>query len=155
QEEFPAFTSFWLERTGDGLVVYALLEGPSIVGAYRFANRNTGPNTGGVEQEVSIVLWLRKDVARLRVAPLTSMFWYDEGNPAARVDWRPEIHDSDGLLIHNRAGERLWRPLGNPPRATINSFADPGGGNSAAAPKAATGFGLLQRDRSFDHYQDD
>ena len=152
REEFPAFTDFWLERTAEGLVIYALLEGPSVVGAYRFVNRNGsdgGPargRRGEVVQDVSMALWLRRDVARLGIAPLTSMFWYDEGHPQARIDWRPEIHDSDGLLIHNRAGERLWRPLGNPPRATINSFADS---------KGASAFGLLQRDRDFDHYQDD
>lgn len=147
REEFPAFTNFWLERTREGLVIHALLEGPSVVGAYRFVNRRQDQTEQGeVVQDVSMVLWLRKDVARLGIAPLTSMFWYDEGNPAARADWRPEIHDSDGLLVHNGSGERLWRPLGNPPRATTNSFADP---------KGARGFGLLQRDRNFDHYQDD
>ncbi len=74
------------------------------------------------------------------------MFWYDEGNPQARIDWRPEIHDSDGLLIHNRAGERLWRPLRNPDRPT---------GNLVADDRGASAYGLFQRDRSFDHYQDD
>ena len=143
REEFPLFTSFWLERTGEGLTVYALLEGPSVVGAYRFVNRS---RREGIVQDVSMALWLRKDVERLGIAPLTSMFWYDEGNPQARIDWRPEIHDSDGLLIHNSAGERIWRPLGNPPRPTVNSFADP---------KGTGAFGLLQRDRAFDHYQDD
>lgn len=148
-EEFPVFTAFWLERTGTGgaggLTVYALLEGPSVVGAYRFAIRSQGE----IVQDVSMAIWLRRDVRRLGIAPLTSMFWYDEGNVRQRADWRPEIHDSDGLLIHNRAGERLWRPLGNPPRATINSFADPDRGSGTG------GFGLLQRDRNFDHYQDD
>ncbi|MES2497831.1 MAG: glucan biosynthesis protein [Pseudomonadota bacterium] len=143
REEFPAFTHFWLERTRTGLTVYALLQGPSVVGAYRFVNRM---EKDAVVQDVSSALWLRKDVQRLGIAPLTSMFWYDEGNPQARADWRPEIHDSDGLLIHNRAGERIWRPLGNPPRPTINAFADSRGGSA---------FGLLQRDRAFDHYQDD
>ncbi|KKC24478.1 glucan biosynthesis protein D [Sphingomonas sp. SRS2] len=152
REEFPVFTSFWLERgaagapdgkQGDGLTVYALLEGPSVTGAYRFVNRD---GKGGMTQDVSMALFLRRDVARLGIAPLTSMFWYDEGNPAQRIDWRPEIHDSDGLLIHNRAGERIWRPLGNPPRPTLNSFADE---------KGASAFGLFQRDRNFDHYQDD
>ena len=141
-EEFPVFTAFWLERTDDGLTVYALLESPSVTGAWRIATRDQGD----VVQNVSMAIWLRRDVRRLGIAPLTSMFWYDEGNPAQRADWRPEIHDSDGLLILNRAGERLWRPLGNPPRATLNSFADP---------KGASAFGLLQRDRNFDHYQDD
>ena len=148
REEFPAFTDFWLERTGEGLVIYALLEGPSVVGAYRFLCRKAG---GEITQDVSMALWLRRDVARLGIAPLTSMFWYDEGNPGARADWRPEIHDSDGLLVHNSAGERLWRPLGNPPRATINSFADRAFGELGRG----KGFGLFQRDRNFDHYQDD
>jgi len=152
QEEFPAFTDFWLERSGadgdGGLTIYALLEGPSVVGAYRFVNHNGAGRDGrdGVVQDISMALWLRRDVARLGIAPLTSMFWYDEGNIQARTDWRPEIHDSDGLLVHTSGGETLWRPLGNPPRATINSFADPRG---------ASAYGLLQRDRSFDHYQDD
>jgi glucans biosynthesis protein len=91
-------------------------------------------------------LWLRKDVERLGIAPLTSMFWYDEGNREQGIDWRPEIHDSDRLVIHNHAGERICRPLGNPPHSTINSFIDTG---------TPAGFGLLQRDRNFDHYQDD
>lgn len=143
REEFPAFTSFWLERAGPGLTIYALLEGPSVTGAYRFACTR-GRDT--VVQDVSAALWFRRDVERLGIAPLTSMFWYDEGNPEKRADWRPEIHDSDGLLIRNHAGERLWRPLANPARPTINSFADRRG---------ASAFGLLQRDRAFDHYQDD
>jgi glucans biosynthesis protein len=151
-EEFPVFTAFWLERTGSGgaggLTIYALLEGPSVVGAYRFA---TAKGSAEVVQDVSMALWLRRDVQRLGIAPLTSMFWYDEGNPAQRADWRPEIHDSDGLLIRNSAGERIWRPLGNPPRPTMNAFADPARGPMGGA----SGFGLLQRDRAFDHYQDD
>lgn len=142
-EEFPVFTAFWLERSGEGLTIYALLEGPSVVGAYRFASRK---GDDAIVQDVSMAIWLRRDVARLGIAPLTSMFWYDEGNVRARADWRPEIHDSDGLLIHNRAGERIWRPLGNPPQPRVNSFADGQGGSA---------FGLFQRDRAFDHYQDD
>jgi len=143
QEEFPTFTRFWLERgPGDALTVYALLEGPSVAGAYRFINRK---NETGPTQEISAAIRLRRDVARLGFAPLTSMFWYGEGNRAAAADWRPEIHDSDGLALFTGTGERLWRPLANPARPAISSFSDRG-------PK---GFGLLQRDRDFSHYQDD
>lgn len=142
-EEFPVFTKFWLGKGADGaLLVDALLEGPSVVGAFRFVNRK---QAGGITQDIEVVLHLRKDVARLGLAPLTSMFWYDQSDRAKASDWRPEIHDSDGLLIWNGKGEQIWRALDNPPRAITNSFAD----------RTPRGFGLLQRDRDFDHYQDD
>jgi glucans biosynthesis protein len=142
-EEFPDFTRFWLEHgPGDSIIVYALLESPSATGAYRFVNRRSSE---GVTQEVTLSISLRKDVERLGIAPLTSMFWYGEGNRNQAIDWRPEIHDSDGLALLTGTGERIWRPLLNQPKATTNAFSDKG-------PK---GFGLLQRDRNFDHYQDD
>ena len=142
KEEFPAFTRFWIERNGPwAYTIYALLDGESVAGAYRFASRFDR----GAIQDVSMVLHLRRDVERLGIAPATSMFWYGEGNRAAAVDWRPEIHDSDGLAMATGAGEQIWRPLENPPHATLDSFQDDN-------PK---GFGLIQRDRDFGHYQDD
>lgn len=142
-EEFPVFTHFWLGTAPDGaLMVDALLEGPSVVGAYRFVNRH---GSSGVAQDVEVSLHLRRDVARLGLAPLTSMFWYDQSARARASDWRPEIHDSDGLLIWNGKGEQIWRALNNPPHAIANSFAD----------RTPKGFGLVQRDRDFGHYQDD
>jgi periplasmic glucans biosynthesis protein len=142
-EEFPRFTHFWLERGSDSaIIVYALLDSPRAAGAWRFVNRI---GVDGVTQDVSMVLALRGDIARLGLTPLTSMFWYGEGDRAQAADWRPEIHDSDGLAMATGAGERLWRPLRNPAQVATNSFADRDPG----------GFGLLQRDRVFDHYQDD
>jgi glucans biosynthesis protein len=142
-EEFPTFTDFWLERGAqDSVIVYAILDSPSICGAYRFVNQKAEK---AVTQEVTLSLFPRTDIAQLCIAPLTSMFWYSESNRDKAVDWRPEIHDSDGLAIHTGSGERIWRPLINPPKATTNIFLD-------NAPK---GFGLVQRDRNFDHYQDD
>ncbi|WP_419816732.1 glucan biosynthesis protein [Glacieibacterium sp.] len=143
REEFPLFTRFWLERgPGSTIIIYALLEGRSVTGAYRFVTRQT---PAGPVQDVSLMVHLRADVQRLGFAPLTSMFWYGEGNRAAGIDWRPEVHDSDGLALWTGAGERVWRPLVNPPQPIINAFAD----------KAPRGFGLLQRDRRFADYQDD
>ena len=142
-EEFPTFTDFWLEQGAqDSLIVYAILDSPSTCGAYRFVNQKAQK---AVTQEVTLSLFPRTDIAQLCIAPLTSMFWYSESNRDKAVDWRPEIHDSDGLAIYTGSGERIWRPLINPPKVTTNSFLD-------NAPK---GFGLLQRDRNFDHYQDD
>jgi glucans biosynthesis protein len=142
-EAFPDFTAFWLERDAAGdLTVYAALEGEAVAGAYRIANRR-GPK--GLVQEIETALFFRKPVERLGIAPLTSMFWYGQGGAPDGRDWRPQIHDSDGLAIWTGAGERIWRPLVDPPRVVVNSFTDHG----------PRGFGLLQRDRVFDDYQDD
>ncbi|MFJ3057329.1 glucan biosynthesis protein [Herbaspirillum sp. NPDC087042] len=142
-EEFPDFTQFFFEPAAPGsdtVVVYALLDGPSVAGAYRFSMRRDQ----GVGMEIDKALFLRRDVARLGLAPATSMYWYSETVKGTGVDWRPEVHDSDGLAIWNGAGEHLWRPLNNPPRTVSSAFAD----------QRPHGFGLLQRDRSFDHYLD-
>ncbi len=141
-EEFPTFTRFWLEPAEDGgITAYALMESPRATGAYRIVSRRDG----GIVQDVTATLWLRGDVERLGIAPLTSMFWYGKNNRFTGGDWRPEIHDSDGLEIHAGNGERIWRPLNNPPRTMVNTFAAPG----------VEGFGLMQRERDFDQYQDD
>ncbi|AOR77848.1 glucan biosynthesis protein [Novosphingobium resinovorum] len=143
-EEFPDFTRFWIEQTGaDSVRIHALLDGPSLAGAYAFDCRKTA---NGVTQDVTAALFLRKDVKQLGLGAASSMFWYDQSSPArARGDWRPEIHDSDGLAIWSGNGERVWRPLENPAVARLHAL-------RSDSPK---GFGLLQRDQAFDHYQDD
>ncbi|WP_137390114.1 glucan biosynthesis protein [Rhodoligotrophos defluvii] len=142
-EEFPRFTGFWLESGGtpDRIIIYALMDGPSIAGAFRMNCQKDG----GVIMDIDASLHPRKPIKRLGVAPLTSMFWYGENDRRQAVEWRPEIHDSDGLAMWTGTGERIWRPLNNPRRVMTNSFLD----------KDPRGFGLLQRDRNFDHYQDD
>ena len=143
-EEFPAFTAFWLEPSdGDpgAMRIHALLDGPSVAGAWRFDVRLDG----GVTMDVRSEMFFRRRVERLGLAPLTSMYWFGENQPRAEADWRPEVHDSDGLAIWTGAGERIFRPLTNPPAVRLHSFVDDD-------PK---GFGLVQRDRDFDHYLDD
>jgi glucans biosynthesis protein len=142
-EEFPNFTSFWLEEGGaDDLVVYALLDGPSVAGAYRIGHRRS---PAGLVQDIDVTLHFRGGVERLGLAPLTSMYWYGQSDRRPTDDWRPQIHDSDGLAIWTGAGERIWRPLADPPRVMTNAFLD----------KGPRGFGLMQRDRNFEDYQDD
>ncbi len=144
REEFPNFTEFWVaESPGqDGPVtIYALLDGPSVTGAYKIEARRDK----GVVMNIHAELFARADIARLGLAPLTSMYWYSESNRLQGADWRPQIHDSDGLALWTGKGERIWRPLVNPSSVRVNSFFD-------VNPK---GFGLMQRNRSFDGYQDD
>ena len=143
-EEFPLFNTFWLERPArdsGSLVVYALLDSPSIAGAYRFEISHAPT----LVMNVDAALYPRKEIERMGIAPLTSMFQYGENDKRMDNDWRPEIHDSDGLALWTGAGEWIWRPLVNPPALGFSAFAD----------DHPRGFGLLQRDRNFDHYQDD
>lgn len=142
-EEFPDWREVWLERDAQGrLVIHALMESPGIVGAYRFVNDRDGL---ALTQTVQASVFFRRAFDQMGFAPLTSMFWYGEDRAVPAVDWRPEIHDSDGLAIWTGAGERLWRPLSNPRRVVTSVFSD-------ETPK---GFGLIQRDRDFEHYHDD
>jgi len=142
-EEFPVFEEFWIERPapgGDSVTVYALLNGPSVAGAYRFII------TPGADTVVRVrgAVYCRKNPAVFGLAPLTSMFAHGENSGWSQTDFRPEVHDSDGLLLETGAGEWVWRPLTNPKGVRVVAFQD-------TAPR---GFGLLQRDRSFEHYGD-
>ena len=143
-EEFPRFSEFWLEQPAqqsDVLTVYALLDSPSVTGAYRFLIK---PGATLV-MDVDAALYPRKTIERVGIAPLTSMFLYAENDKRINNDWRPEIHDSDGLAMWSGNGEWIWRPLVNPAHLRFNAYAD----------NNPRGFGLMQRDRDFDHYQDD
>jgi glucans biosynthesis protein len=143
-EEFPEFRKFWLERPtaeSESLTVHALMDSPSITGAYTFVI-DPGETT---VMEIETHLFPRKAIERIGIAPLTSMYQSGENDRRVSDDFRPEIHDSDGLSIWTGSDEWVWRPLVNSPVVRVNSFMD----NN---PK---GFGLLQRDRNFDHYLDD
>ena len=141
-EEFPLFTQFWLEPGDNGdLTAYALLDSPRATGAYRIASTRDQ----GAVQDVTARVFLRDSVERLGIAPLTSMFWFGKLNRQTAPDWRPEVHDSDGLEIVTGSGEQIWRPLNNPPHTMVNSFMSP----------SLKGFGLMQRERDFTQYQDD
>ena len=143
-EEFTYFTDFWLVRPAPEqrtLTVYALLDSPSVVGAYRFEVR---PGTTSVV-EVTATLYARQSVDKLGLAPMTSMYLYGEDRPRPFDDYRPEVHDSDGLLLQTGGGEWLWRPLFSPHALRVSSFSD----------EHPRGFGLTQRDRDFSHYQDE
>jgi glucans biosynthesis protein len=111
-----------------------------VTGAYRFEIQPSATLT----MDVDAALYPRKAIERLGVAPLTSMFLYGENDAHADSGQRPEIHDSDGLQMQRGNGEWVWRPLSTPPKLSLNSFAD----------ENPRGFGLMQRDRDFEHYRD-
>ncbi|HEX8964283.1 MAG TPA: glucan biosynthesis protein G, partial [Rhodocyclaceae bacterium] len=142
-EEFPRFVEFWIERPAPAdkqLTLYALLDSPRAAGAYRFVLK-PGLETA---MDVKARLYLRAQVGKLGLAPLSSMYYFGSNQHADHDDYRPQTHDSDGLLVAAGNGEWIWRPLVNPKRLLVTSFAtvDP------------RGFGLQQRDRRFDSYQD-
>ncbi|WP_241523912.1 glucan biosynthesis protein [Oceaniglobus indicus] len=142
-EEFPTFSRFYVEAADPGdttFVVHALLDGPSVTGAYSFEITPGLPTRVGV----TATLFPRVDLDHVGLAPLTSMFLFDETNRHRFDDFRPAVHDSDGLLMLNGNGERLWRPLANPRTLEFSSFVD-------SDPK---GFGLMQRTRDPEAFAD-
>jgi periplasmic glucans biosynthesis protein len=145
KEEFPRFTDFWLEKPaaqGAPLTIFALMDSERMTGAYRF---DVKPGEQTVT-EVHARIFMRatdKPVTTLGLAPLTSMFFFGENQPRPG-DFRPEVHDSDGLMMATGEGEWLWRPLQNPASPLVSSF----------SMKSLKGFGLMQRDRAFKSYED-
>lgn len=141
-EEFPNFTRFWIERPASAreIIVHALLDSPSVTGAYRFAIRPEGTTV----MNVAATLFPRVDLDNVGLAPLTSMFLYEAHDQADYQDFRPAVHDSDGLAIRSASGARTWRPLLNPKALQVSRFpeSDP------------AGFGLMQREQGFAAYQD-
>jgi len=142
-EEFPLFTEFWLNAPkgpAGTLTVYAQLDTPSATGIYTFEIA-PGPTT---QIDVSVVLFPRVEIRNFGLAPLTSMFLFDATNRSHFDDFREGVHDSDGLAIHNGAGEWLWRPLANPLGLQESAFVD----------NNPQGFGLIQRSRNFENFGD-
>ena len=143
KESFPFFREFWVETPpahANRATIYALLDGEAVTGAYRF------DLTPGAESVVDVQasLFPRRENVNFGLAPLTSMFLTGENDRRIQDGFRAELHDSDGLLVQTGAGEWLWRPLNNPLVAQTNVFVD----------KDNKGFGLMQRDRTFESYQD-
>lgn len=142
-EEFPLFRAFWIEKPQPGersIIVHALLDSESVTGAYRFV-AEPGEST---IVDVEATLYPRRALKHVGLGPLTSMFLHGPGHHRIRDDFRPAVHDSDGLAIFNGNNECIWRPLTNPRRLQTSAFLD----------KNVKGFGLCQRARSFHSYED-
>ncbi len=142
-EEFPSFRSFWIEKpasNANSIVVHALLDSASAAAAYRFTIRPGDPTVFDVE----MAIYPRVDLDHAGLAPMTSMFMFGPNDRNEVDDFRPAVHDSDGLAVFNGRGEELWRPLNNPRDLQISTFAD-------LNPR---GFGLMQRQKDFFAYQD-
>lgn len=142
-EEFPRFSAFYLHHPGPGAqtaVIDASLDGESVAGAYRFEV------TPGRETTVVVTarLFFRRDVEQIGVAPLTSMYLFGEADGGRFDDYRPRVHDSNGLSLRRRGGDRLWRALANPRRLATSYLSE----------TSPLGFGLHQRGREFEDYQD-
>lgn len=145
-EEFPYFREFWLVKPAEdaeSITIYALMDTPSMTGAYRFVI-TPGSNT---MMDVSCSLFARKGsagVQKIGLGALTSMFLFGETENGQKGEYRPEVHDTDGLLFQDADGRWFWSPLANPRRLATNTFDLPN----------PRGFGFMQRDANFDHYQD-
>lgn len=142
-EEFPVFRAFWIEKPDPAaaeIVIHALLDSESVTGAYRFIIR-PGRAT---EMQVDAVLYPRRALTHVGIAPLTSMYFHGPAQRRISSDYRPAVHNSEGLAVVNGHGERLWRPLSNPKMLQTSAFVD----------KDLKGFGFVQRNRAFAGFED-
>ncbi|MHA2937157.1 glucan biosynthesis protein G [Vibrio sp. RC27] len=142
-EEYPLFKKFWIERPSSrhqAIVVHALLDSKSVTGAYRFAIYPGAPT----RMKVKAVLFPRVDIKNVGLGTLTSMFMHGGIDRSDVADYRPAVHDSEGLFMVRGNDEKLWRPLSNPRRLQVSTFMD----------KNPKGFGLIQPHRDFEYYQD-
>jgi glucans biosynthesis protein len=117
-----------------------LLDSVSTTGAYRF-EIEAGPAT---IIDVDATLYPRRPLTHLGLGPVTSMFLRGPGHHRIVDDFRPAVHDSDGLAIYNGNSECIWRPLTNPRMLQTSAFLD----------RSPKGFGLCQRARAFRDYED-
>ncbi|WP_088346009.1 MULTISPECIES: glucan biosynthesis protein [Rhodomicrobium] len=142
-EEFPSFRAFWVETSAADshtVTVYALLDSDSVAGAYRFVIGRAVD----VVMDVDCAIYPRKAIQYPGIAPFSSMFFFGPADHTPHDDFRPRVHDSDGLLLLTGEGNWIWRPLVTAPQILYSVFSD----------KSPRGFGLMQRQRDFDHYQD-
>jgi periplasmic glucans biosynthesis protein len=163
-EEFPDFREFWIRKPSSSDVVmkiFALLDSDSVTGGYEFDVQYGEPTI----MDVKATLFFRKKPDLVQLAPFSSMFYYGSNTvnkPTLKIDYqpngktefsmnktdfhrrefRPQVHDSDGVYMTTPSGERLWAPLDNPRTSTTRTFSD------------VTSFGLLQRDRNINDYLD-
>jgi glucans biosynthesis protein len=163
-EEFPDFREFWIRRPSppdDYLQLYALLDSQSVTGGYEFIVHYGTITT----IDVKATLFIRQKPEVLVLAPLTSMFYFGGNSvnkPTLKPDYqptgktefsmnktdfkrrefRPQVHDSDGLLLDTVSGERLWVPLDNPKSVSVRRFSN------------VISYSLLQRDRNVSDYLD-
>ncbi|MBF9234567.1 glucan biosynthesis protein [Microvirga sp. BT350] len=143
-EEFPAFRAFWLERPAvgsNGITIHAVLDSESTTGAVRMTFRPGDMTIIDVET----TLFPRVNLEHVGLGGIGSTYFYGPNDRRNADDMRPAVYESSGLQMLNGKGEWLWRPLHNPETLQISAFVD----------NAPRGFGLLQRERSYEAFQDD
>jgi glucans biosynthesis protein len=142
-EEFPAFRSFWVEKPAHDaktITLYALLDSQSVSGAYRFVISHNHDTVMDIDCE----LYPRRELTFFGIAPFSSMYFFSPADHTRWDDFRPRVHDSDGLLMHTGTGDWIWRPIITGGPILYSAFSD----------KSPRGFGLMQRERGYGAYQD-
>jgi glucans biosynthesis protein len=143
-EEFPAIRTVWIERptlAENRLVIHALIDSESLTGAYRFTLR---PGEATLI-DTECTLFARAAVDSYGLATMSASVVSGQMGLRRCDDLHPSVAEIAGLQMLTGNGEWVWRPVANRQTLQISTFVD----------EKPRGFGFLQRDRAFDHYQDD
>lgn len=144
EEEFPDFRAFWIQMPAadsDQIAILAFMDSPSLTGAYRF---RLVPGNAVTRVKVQADVYYRDRPEKIALAPLTSMWMWGDGLKGPPKDNRPSVHDSDGLLIQTGPNEWRWRAFARQSYPSVTS----------TEVESLHGFGLIQRNRAFYHYDD-
>lgn len=143
-EEIPFFRAFWIERPGPAatsLTVHGLIDSDSATAAVRMTLRPGDVTINDIE----LTLFARTQLDNVGFGGMMGGFLFGPQRRRVFDEVRPAVHEVSGLQMRTGADEWLYRPLNNPEQLQVSAFMD----NN---PK---GFGLVQRERDYNAYQDD
>lgn len=143
-EEFPTIRTFWIEQPSpaeDVLVIHALVDSESVSGAYRFTLR---PGQATII-DTECTLFPRVSVDNFGLATMSATVASDPIDHRHPDDVRLTLAEIGGVQMSKGNNEWIWRPTSNRDTLQISTFVD----------EHPHGFGFLQRNRTFDYYEDD
>ncbi|KNY20406.1 glucan biosynthesis protein D [Methylobacterium sp. ARG-1] len=143
-EEFPLFRALFIEAPAPGqpIVVHALVESESATAAFKLTL------TPGREASVAGIdgtVFARAELDHIGLGGMQGSYLFGPLDRQKVDDLRAAAFSVEGLSIRNGYGEPIWRPVHNPEALQVSAFLDRG-------PK---GFGLMQRARAYDDFEDD
>ncbi|RYH09259.1 MAG: hypothetical protein EON57_05055, partial [Alphaproteobacteria bacterium] len=110
-QERPRLSALRTIADGEGGVsVEARVDSPSFSGSIVLDLDPSSP-AGTTLVDASLVLTFGRATESIAIAPVETMFLFNASNRGDFDDYRPAVHDSEGLWILSGDGQMYWRSL--------------------------------------------